>query len=206
MLSSRNKDGVACALTFDDFIPLAVQFLESETYAQQRWCGDLRFVIVDEYQDVNYGQQRLIELLAGDNADVMVVGDDDQTIYEWRGARPNYIIQDFPIIFDAKPVLDYQLSRSFRFGPLIAQCAANVIACNTNRVEKPLIAFQTAKSGHIHLLEGGYSSVKELAVQVQALVDMEQVPPKEIIVLARLYAQLDNLEAEFLTQRHSLPR
>ena len=74
----------------------------------------------------------MIELLAGNNVDVMVVGDDDQTIYEWRGARPNYIIQDFPIIFDAKPVLDYQLSRSFRFGPLIAQCAANVIANNTN--------------------------------------------------------------------------
>ena len=52
-------------------------------------------MIVDEYQDVNFGQQRLIELLAGSQADVMVVGDDDQTIYEWRGARPNYILHDF---------------------------------------------------------------------------------------------------------------
>ena len=155
---------------------------------------------MDEYQDVNCGQQRLIELLAGDQADVMVVGDDDQTIYEWRGARPNYIIEDFPRIFDAKSVLDYHLSRSFRFGPLIAQCAANVIRCNNNRVEKPLIAFQSRKSGFVHLLDGGFDSIKELAEQVQAMVAVEKVQPNEIIVLARLFAQLDNLEAEFLTR------
>jgi len=188
------------ALTFDDFIPLAIQILESDPHAYRQWCGELHTIIVDEYQDVNYGQQRLIELLAGEQADVMVVGDDDQTIYEWRGARPNYIITDFAQIFDAKPVLDYRLSRSFRFGPLIAQCAANVISCNTTRVEKPLIAYQSRKPGFVHLLDGGYDSIKELAVQVQALVEVEKVPPKEIIVLARLYAQLDNLEAEFLSK------
>jgi DNA helicase-2/ATP-dependent DNA helicase PcrA len=190
----------AFALTFDDFIPLAIQILESDPHASQRWCNGLQTIIVDEYQDVNCGQQRLIELLAGSQADVMVVGDDDQTIYEWRGARPNYIIDDFAHIFDAKPVLDYRLSRSFRFGPLIAQSAANVIRCNTNRVEKPLIAFQSKKPGFVHLLGGGYDSIKELAEQVQALVEVEQVPPNEIIVLARLYSQLDNLEAEFLTR------
>jgi DNA helicase-2/ATP-dependent DNA helicase PcrA len=96
----------------------------------------------------------------------MVVGDDDQTIYERRGTQPNYIIQDFLLIFDAKPVLDYQLSYSFRFGHLIAQCAANVIASYTNRVEKPLVAFQTDKSEYIHLSDSGYRSVKELAIQV----------------------------------------
>jgi DNA helicase-2/ATP-dependent DNA helicase PcrA len=82
------------ALTFDDFIPLAVDILENDSHAYHRWCKDLRFIIVDEYQDVNYGQQRLIELLAGENADVMVVGDDDQTIYEWRGARPTLCLAD----------------------------------------------------------------------------------------------------------------
>ena len=50
------------ALTFDDFIPLAVDILESNSHAHQRWCGDLQFIIVDEYQDVNYGQQRLNEI------------------------------------------------------------------------------------------------------------------------------------------------
>ena len=119
------------ALTFDDFVPLAVSLLEHNPVVNQRNCQNVQYLIVDEYQDINYGQQRLIELLAGVQADVMVVGDDDQTIYEWRGARPNYILNDFAQVFQNKPVLDYRLSRSFRFGPLIAQCASNVISWNT---------------------------------------------------------------------------
>jgi DNA helicase-2/ATP-dependent DNA helicase PcrA len=77
-----------CALTFDDFIPLAMELLEGNPYANHQWCHGVRHILVDEYQDINFGQQRLIEVLAGRYADVMVVGDDDQTIYEWRGARP----------------------------------------------------------------------------------------------------------------------
>ena len=188
------------ALTFDDFVPLAIDILQSNPQVQQQYRRDLRHLIVDEYQDINYGQQCLLELLAGEQVDVMVVGDDDQTIYEWRGARPNYIIQDFEQVFKAKPAREYRLSRSFRFGPLIAQCAANVITCNTNRVEKPLIAFQSGKQGFIHLFNGGFDASKQLADQVLALTQVDKVLPAEVIVLARLYAQLDNLEAEFLSR------
>jgi DNA helicase II / ATP-dependent DNA helicase PcrA len=188
------------ALTFDDFIPLANDLLENNAVLYERYCRDLQHLIVDEYQDINFGQQRLIEILASEKVDIMVVGDDDQTIYEWRGARPNYIIHDFATVFNAQPVLDYRLSRSFRFGPVIAQCAANVIACNTNRVDKPLVAFQAGKPGFIQVYEGGFDAVKELAQQVLALVQVDHVPPSEIIVLARLFAQLDNLEAEFLAR------
>ena len=190
----------ANALTFDDFIPLALQILELNPAAHERYCQEVLHLIVDEYQDINYGQQRLIELIASRRADVMVVGDDDQTIYEWRGARPNYILHDFTQSFQGKPVQDYRLSRSFRFGPLIAQCAANVIACNAARVEKPLVAYQSGKPGFIQVFQGDYSATKELAEQVQALMLTDSVPPAEIIVLARLYAQLDNLEAEFLSK------
>ena len=189
------------ALTFDDFIPLAIHLLEGNEYLRQRWCYDLQHLIVDEYQDINYGQQRLIELLAGNDADVMVVGDDDQTIYEWRGARPSYILQDFAKVFSNKTVLDYRLSRSFRFGPLIAQCASNVIACNSTRVAKPLIAFQSKRQSFVHIVSGDYSATKELTDQIVALVQVDKVPPAEVIVLARLFAQLDNLETEFLTRR-----
>ncbi len=81
------------ALTFDDFVPMAVAALEQERLTHRRWCNYADQVIVDEYQDINYGQQRLIELLAGDRADIMVCGDDSQTLFEWRGARPQYIIR-----------------------------------------------------------------------------------------------------------------
>ena len=188
------------AFTFDDFIPEAIQILEKHPEIKQRICSPLRFLIIDEYQDINYGQQRLIELLAGNQADVMVVGDDDQTIYEWRGARPNYIIRDFQQVFDNKPLADYRLSRSFRFGPVIAQLAANTIACNSKRVQKPLIAFQADKPGFVNIFSGGHEAVRELAEQAEALLRVDHVPPSEIIVLGRLFAQLDNLEMEFLAR------
>jgi len=188
------------AMTYDDFIPTAIDILENNSAFYRRFCANIQHLVVDEYQDINLGQQTLIEILAGEQADVMVVGDDDQTIYEWRGARPNYILQDFAAVFNNKSVLDYRLSRSFRFGPVIAQCAANVIACNTVRVEKPLVAFQAEKFGFIQIVQDGSDTSKELADQVQQLVNLENVPPKEIVVLARMYAQMDSLEAEFLSR------
>ena len=188
------------ALTFDDFIPDVIRILGDNPAENLRWCQGVRHVLVDEYQDINYGQQRLIELLANDRADVMVVGDDDQTIYEWRGARPDYILNGFLEVFNTKPVKDYCLSRSFRFGPAIANCAGNLIARNTNRLRKPLVAHNTGKHGFIHVFNGGYDATKELAEQVKALVEVDGVSQTEIIVLARLFAQLDNLEAEFLAR------
>lgn len=191
----------ANALTFDDFIPTAVRLLEENPATRTRYTHDLQHLIVDEYQDVNFGQQRLIELLAGKQADVMVVGDDDQTIYEWRGARPNYILQDFANVFRNKPVVDYTLPHSFRFGPLIACYAANLIALNTERVKKPLVAFQADKTGFVSLVQGDFDASKSLADQIEALTGIDHIPPAQVIVLARLFAQLDNLEAELIDRR-----
>ncbi len=188
-------------ITFDDFIPTAISLIESSQAIRGRFCQEVQHLIVDEYQDINYGQQRLIEVIAGSRADIMVVGDDDQTIYEWRGARPQYILHDFGEVFKAKPLKEYRLSRSFRFGPLIAQCAANIIACNVTRLDKPLVAYQSCKHGFVNIFQGEHSATQELAEQVQTLLQSDGVIPQEIIVLARLYAQLDNLEAEFLARQ-----
>jgi DNA helicase-2/ATP-dependent DNA helicase PcrA len=188
------------ALTFNDFIPMAIDILETNADARRRWCGPVEYLIVDEYQDVNYGQQRLIELLTDNKADVMAVGDDDQTIYEWRGARPRYIVQDFEKVFNHKPHSMYQLSHSFRFGPTIAHAASFLIHQNTKRVNKDVIAFQKDKSGFIQVYNGGYASNKALMEQVEALIKADGILPQEIVVLSRLYAQMDYLETEFLNR------
>jgi DNA helicase II / ATP-dependent DNA helicase PcrA len=188
------------ALTFDDFIPLAIDILESNTDARKRWCGPVEYLIVDEYQDVNYGQQRLLELLMDGKADVMAVGDDDQCIYEWRGARPNYIVRDFEKVFNHKPHAIYKLSHSFRFGPTIAHAAASLILQNNKRVNKDVIAYQKDKSGFIQVYNGGYASNKALMEQVEALIKADGILPQDIAVLSRLYAQMDHLEAEFLNR------
>ena len=194
-----NKD----AITYDDFVPLAVGLLEVEAEMARGVINAYEVVIVDEYQDVNYGQQRLVELIAGQRADIMVVGDDDQTIYEWRGARPDYIIAEFPRVFSGKPTVDYTLSRTFRFGPVLAQCAENVISFNQRRVPKPLIAYRGELPARIHLLvdrsEQPTDVNKELATQLKALVKATR-NPQGVVVLARMFAQLAGLEAEFLVQ------
>ena len=80
------------AITFDDFVPLAVDELAKNPDLLHSIARRLKYIIVDEYQDVNLGQEKLIECLAQGGGDVLVVGDDDQTIYEWRGARSDYIL------------------------------------------------------------------------------------------------------------------
>jgi DNA helicase-2/ATP-dependent DNA helicase PcrA len=191
-------------VTFDDFVPIAVGILEHERAVGDRWRNRTDFVIVDEYQDVNYGQQRLIELLAGKKADVMVVGDDDQTIYEWRGARPNYILRELRAVFNNKPHQNYTLSHSFRFGPVLAQYAENVICFNANRIPKPLMAHSAARPAYLEVLiessEQPTDVNKELAQQVVAMV-RECGDPRKVIVLGRMFSQLSGLEAEFLARR-----
>jgi DNA helicase II / ATP-dependent DNA helicase PcrA len=193
------------ALTFDDFIPLVVGILENESPVARQWCGRVRHLIVDEYQDINYGQQRFLELLAGDRADVMVVGDDDQTIYEWRGARPTYILREFQSVFAGKPHTDYTLSRSFRFGPVLAQAAFNSVSHNTTRVEKALIAHNAAQAAELHVITDGAEtdSNAEIAEQIIRLVKEDKVSPTEIRVLVRTFSQLARLEATFL--RRAVP-
>lgn len=192
-------------LTFDDFVQIAVRFLETNSKMRQRWCNRLKFLIVDEYQDVNYGQQRLIELLAGDGpggADVMVVGDDDQTIYEWRGARPEYIIREFKAKFGNKPIVDYKLTNSFRFGCQIAQAAYHVIDWNTNRVQKRLIAHSPKVEAIIHLVENSTDQPSEvdfaLANNVVSLVKDQKVSPKGLIILGRTFTQTSSIQAALL--------
>ncbi|KXK52748.1 MAG: ATP-dependent DNA helicase PcrA [Chloroflexi bacterium OLB13] len=192
------------ALTFDDFVPYAVGLLERKSGLGDQLLSRSSVVIVDEYQDVNYGQQRLIELIAGDTADVMVVGDDDQTIYEWRGARPNYIIKEFGKAFSNKPVVDYTLSRTFRFGPVLAQVSQNVISLNPTRVDKRLIAHKAALHTGISLHHSDAANQvdvnNELAQQVKALAK-QTIDPANIAVLFRMYAQSIGLEAAFLANK-----
>jgi DNA helicase-2/ATP-dependent DNA helicase PcrA len=190
----------AGALTFDDFVPEALNLMDRYPDFRKRWTNQLDHLIVDEYQDINYGQQQLIRLLAGDRADVMVVGDDDQTIYEWRGARPDYILQRFKEDFANKPTIDYTLSHSFRFGPLLAQSAYNVIVLNQRRETKPLAAHNLQMNTGITVLtwQDRDRAAREMAQEIISLVRDHHVPPHRIGVLGRTYAQLGNLQAVFI--------
>ena len=102
------------AMDFDDLISKPVHLLEGDAEARQKWQDRLRYLLVDEYQDTNAAQYRLLKLLAGSRAAFTAVGDDDQSIYSWRGAEPrnlSLLKEDFPQLKVVKLEQNYRSTR-----------------------------------------------------------------------------------------------
>ena len=125
----------ANAMDFDDMIMKVVHLLEEHKEARERWQQAFRFVLVDEYQDTNHAQYRLLRLLAADHSNLCCVGDADQSIYSWRGADIRNITSfedDFP---DARVVV---LDLNYRSTGHILDAANGIIANNQQRIPKDL--------------------------------------------------------------------
>jgi DNA helicase-2/ATP-dependent DNA helicase PcrA len=125
----------ANAVDFDDLLVLPVRLLESNARELERWQKRFDHVLVDEYQDTNRAQYRFVKLLASVHRNLVVVGDDDQSIYGWRGADIRNILdftKDFP---DAGVV---RLEDNYRSTPPILDLANAVISENTSRMGKTL--------------------------------------------------------------------
>jgi ATP-dependent DNA helicase Rep len=123
------------ALDFDDLIFQPVTLLRDHAGLRERWQRQIRYLLVDEYQDTNAAQFELVKLLAGADGDFTVVGDDDQSIYAWRGARPenlDQLKQDYPKLKVIK------LEQNYRCTGRILKAANSVIANNPHVFEKKL--------------------------------------------------------------------
>jgi DNA helicase II / ATP-dependent DNA helicase PcrA len=172
------------------------------------WVGDrVDHIIVDEYQDINEAQQLLLKIVAGQRARVMVVGDVDQCIYEWRGAKPEYITGRFQRDFPAPS--DYLLSHTFRYGHALSLVANHLIAHNRRRDDKLCISHPTTPATRITLLpepepfagkswktKGGNS----LHPLTQVLAEWQAAGRSltEAVVLVRLFAQAVPVELALL--------
>ncbi len=123
------------AVDFDDLILLPVQYLITHSDLLARWQRRIRYLLVDEYQDTNSSQYRLIRLLMADRGTLTVVGDDDQSIYAWRGARPenlSILQQDFPNLRVIK------LEQNYRSTQRILKTANYLIDHNPHEITKAL--------------------------------------------------------------------
>ena len=123
------------AVDFDDLILLPVQLFRREPEVLQKWRRKIRYLLVDEYQDTNLCQYELVKLLVAERAAFTVVGDDDQSIYAWRGARPENLAQlkdDFPSLNIIK------LEQNYRSTGRILRSANTVIANNPHVFDKAL--------------------------------------------------------------------
>lgn len=123
------------AVDFDDLIVLPVKILREDSITRDKWQRRVGYLLVDEYQDTNSAQYELIKLLVGKMGNFTVVGDDDQSIYAWRGAKPENIAllnQDYP---DLKVV---KLEQNYRSTNRILASANAVITHNPHLFEKKL--------------------------------------------------------------------
>ncbi|MFN3069090.1 DNA helicase Rep [Serratia sp. J2] len=128
----------ACnVLDFDDLILLPTLLLQRNEEVRERWQNRIRYLLVDEYQDTNTSQYELVKLLVGNRARFTVVGDDDQSIYSWRGARPQNLVllkEDFPALQVIK------LEQNYRSSERILKAANILIANNPHVFEKRLFS------------------------------------------------------------------
>ena len=158
------------------------------------WVTDrVEHVIVDEYQDINEAQQQLLKILAGSRAKVMVVGDVDQCIYEWRGAKPEYITTRFQIDFPQPE--NYQLSFTFRYGHQLSLAANHLISGNRKRDQKLCISHQTTEKTVITCLE---EQTKHPVLAVLSAWRAQGRSLQDAVVLVRLFAQSVPVELALL--------
>lgn len=125
------------AATFDDLLTLPVALLQQHADLRAQYQQRFRHILVDEYQDTNRAQYRLVSLLGSEHGNITVVGDDDQSIYGWRGANIRNIL-DFERDFPSARVI--RLETNYRSTPEILQLANAAIAPNTERLGKTLRA------------------------------------------------------------------
>ena len=125
----------ANALDFDDLLLRTVELFETDERVKRRYSEQFRFIMVDEYQDTNQPQYRLIRQLADHHRNLCVVGDPDQSIYKWRGADLRNIM-DFEQDFSEATVV--RLEQNYRSTQVILDAASAVIRQNRNRQEKRL--------------------------------------------------------------------
>lgn len=126
-------------LDFDDIITFAVYILRNFPEKQRKWQERMQYVMVDEFQDISKLNYTLADLLSGYHKNLFIVGDPDQTIYSWRGAKTEYIVDFDKGHKNTKTII---LNKNYRSSPDILNASDSLIKKNKNRIEKDLVAMK----------------------------------------------------------------
>lgn len=186
--------GRANALDFDDLISKVVELFSVHPEVKDHYARRFRYVLVDEFQDTNPIQMALIDALSSCHGNLFVVGDDDQSIYSWRGARVEHIL-NFEQLYPGTKVV--RLEQNYRSTQTILDAANHVIAYNKGRKGKNLWTDlgKGEKAGLVVSMDEETEAMNVLDT-VKSLVG-EGYSPKEIAVLYRTNAQSRALEDVF---------
>ena len=186
------------AMDFDDLLALWLELLQKETAVREQYQRRFQFVLVDEYQDTNKLQSDLIDLLAARTRNVMVVGDDAQSIYAWRGANFQNILK-FPERYPEAKV--YKIETNYRSTPEILNVANAAILPNTDQFEKHLAPAR--KSGTKPAFVTCNDAMEQAAFVAQRVLELreEGVDLNKMAVLYRSHFHALELQLE-LTRRN----
>ncbi|MCW8329762.1 ATP-dependent helicase [Photobacterium sp. SDRW27] len=184
-------------LFFDDWLVESVKMLENSQAIRQHYHQNCKLVVVDEFQDINTAQYRLLKQLLGHEAQLLAVGDVDQCIYKWRGSAPQFMLN---FDNDFAPATTYTLSRTFRFGHSLALSASHLIANNKQRFDDFLTISDEGVSDTGIELSGSPRQVGEIAQSVQKYIS-DGGEPSEIAILVRRWSQTLLFELAFLSKQ-----
>ena len=185
------------ALDFDDLLMMTVQLLQQDEALREHYQSRFHSILVDEFQDTNVTQYHLVKLLAGQHHNVCVVGDDDQSIYQWRGAHPDNIL-NFEKDFAGTRVI--KLEQNYRSTQNILDAAGAVVKENTSRKDKTL--WTENEKGNPVIYYRAADEMDEARVvceRVQQWADEAGHSYNDIAVLYRTNAQSRVME-DFLRQ------
>jgi len=185
------------AFDFDDLIFQTVKLLILNEEIRKKYQERFKYILVDEYQDTNHSQYRLLKLLVGEHRNICVVGDEDQSIYGWRGADISNILnfeKDFP---GARVI---KLEQNYRSTNVILEAASTVIANNISRKGKTLWT-ETESGDKLQLFMTDNAS-EEASVIIDCITEnLKRYPLKEMVILYRTNAQSRTFE-EALRRRN----
>jgi len=179
---------------FDDLLMLTYQILDQNEVLRKETSNRYKYIMVDEYQDTNELQFRLLEHLCSEHENLCVVGDDDQSIYGWRGANIRNILEFADRFSNTKTV---KLETNYRSTEPILKAANTLIEHNSTRLGKKLVSHK-GEGQEVKLLHSLDESMeaKAIAHEIHDLID-SGVDPDEIAVLYRINALSRSLEEGF---------
>ena len=191
------------SVDFDDLITRVAHVLEDDDAARAYWQAKFQYLMVDEFQDTNRAQFEMVRRLASGRENLCVVGDDDQAIYGWRGAKVTYIL-GFDMYFSRQSAVQtIKLEQNYRSYEPILRCANELITNNRTRHDKQLVP-QRRGGGPVQMVVAadGDQETRWIGKKIYRLIHDEGVKPEDIAVLYRSSRQCDPVEA--LLQEHGI--
>ena len=186
------------AVDFGDILLHSYQILFTNEDIRQLYAKNIEHILIDEFQDTNHIQYELIKLLLNNNRNLFCVGDDDQSIYAWRGAKIENII-NFPNEFSCSVV---RLTKNYRSNHSILNAASSIINNNQNRLGKELISFNDDIPEQKINLKSFYSQEEE-SLWIADSISRKFKENDTFGVLVRLTAQMRSIEDKFI--KYALP-